>query len=343
MSTASDVVANTLSSITAAQSGVTTAMTNLNNVLSGFSFSSYSPVDAPADVVFTSFPDADATIKTALALFDTEVAAVDFPAMPSLGSLPSGAAAAWSAADWGSLKSLLTAFTSDITGADDVDTVVTKLSSETTQMQVALYAAEVGRKQQALRDVNSAIDAAVGGRGFTYPNSMSTAMKMDAIQKYQLDLSQASRDLVKLIFEWAKSNYQFSLGKQIEAHASDVDFNIRYAGVLVAAYAEEVRALVSQYREEMAGILEKAALAIKAYNARVEVAKLNIEALSADDRHNLAVYAAATQEAIAGFKMITDQVVTVKTQQITAAAQAVSAAASMANAANQVAVGVLNG
>src|SRR6185369_4800927 len=97
------------------------------------------------------------------------------------------------------------------------------------------------------------------------PNCMTQAFMTQALQRFNLGLSDESLKLVDKLFEWAKVNFQFAAEKQIAAHSADTDFNIRYAGVLISAYSEKVKGLLQQYKEEMAGIFDKAAEVMKAY------------------------------------------------------------------------------
>ena len=237
---------------------------------------------------YTPFAESDSAIATALAAYDATLGGISPAALPSAPAVDGYTTPIWNDTFWTNLKSLLTTFTSNITSGDDVDTVVTKLTGETTKLQVALYAADRERKQQALRDAHSAANSAVGARGFTYPNSMTTALKLAAQQQYTFDLSQASRDLVKQIFEWAKSNYQFTVERQISAHSADVDFNIRYADILVRVYSEKVRSILEEYRNKVAGEISKAEQKIKEYTLRLDVTRVNAAIHESDDRIKLA-------------------------------------------------------
>ncbi len=237
---------------------------------------------------YTPFAESDSAIVTAMAAYNTTLGGISPAALPSAPTVDGYTTPVWNDTFWTNLKSLLTTFTSNITAGDDVDTVVTKLTGETTKLQVALYAADRERKQQALRDAHSAANSAVGARGFTYPNSMTTALKLAAQQQYTFDLSQASRDLVKQIFEWAKSNYQFTVERQISAHSADVDFNIRYADVLVRVYSEKVRSILEEYRNKVAGEISKAEQKIKEYTLRLDVTRVNAAIHESDDRIKLA-------------------------------------------------------
>lgn len=401
MSTASDVVANTATYISNAQNTANTAINNLNAAALGWTAVSFSAIANPGTGTYTQFAetdsaiatalsnleslvagtytgfaDGDATIKSALAAFDTALAAIPAPSnLPAAPSLAGYTAPVWSDTFWTNLKNGLSAYLTNVTGSDDVDTLVTKLTSETTKLQVALYAADLERKQQALRDANSAANAATGARGFTFPNSMTVALKLDAQQKYQFDLSQASRELVKLIFEWAKNNYQFSLQQGVAAHLADTDFNLRYADVLLRSFDAQVRNILETYRTTVAGEVSKAEQAVKSYTIRLEVARVNALIAEAADRTKLskveaklkeyaqrldvikvnagivegqdrvkaANYGADVQQHATNVTMAVQTAAANARNKIDAAMAAVNAAASMVSSASQTAIGILTG
>ena len=191
------------------------------------------------------------------------------PSLPAAPTLSGATTAMWSETFWTNLKGKLSAFTDTILGSDDIDVVVTKLTVETSKMQVALYARDYERRTQVLRDLYSAADATTGAAGFTYPNSMTSALKLDAQQKFQFDMSQTARDLITTIFDWAKSNWQFSAQQQVAAHNADVDFNTRYLGVTVQVYQAQVAALVDKYKAEVAAEVAEASARIAEYTAKV--------------------------------------------------------------------------
>lgn len=187
------------------------------------------------------------------------------PVLPAAPSLAGGTTAMWSETFWTNLKSKLALFTDSITGADDIDSAIDKLSSDTTRLQSALYAKEYERKTQTLRDLYSMADATTGAAGFSHPNSMTNALKLDAQQKYQFDLSETSRTLIAGIFDWAKTNYQFSLQQGIAAHGADVEFNVRYLDTTVKVYSATVSALVEKYQADVTAAVSKAELKVKEF------------------------------------------------------------------------------
>jgi Skp family chaperone for outer membrane proteins len=343
MATATDVVNSTASYITAAQNTANSAITTLNSVAAGWTAVNWSDLSAPAQGTYSPFSDADSTIKAALEAFDVTLATIGRPTLPTAPGLSGYNTPIWNDTFWSNLKNLLTNFTGNITGSDDVDTVVTKLTNETTKLQVALYAADLERKQQALRDAHSAANAATGARGFTYPNSMTTALKLDAQQKYMFDLSQTSRDLVKQIFEWAKNNYQFSVQQQISAHNADIDFNMRYAGVLVQVFDTSVRAVLDEYRTAVASEAGKMDQKIKEFTLRLDVTKTNASIVEAKDRIAASNFNALVQQHVATVAKSIETAASNARNKIDAAVATVNAAANMVASASQISIGVLNG
>lgn len=344
MPTASDIVTSTGSYITAAQNSANTAINNLNLAASGWSSTSWSSIAKPTTGAYSLFTaETDAQIKAALDTFDAALAEIIPGSIEAPPTLSGYNAPIWNETFWSNLKNLLTSFTSNITGSDDVDTVVTKLTGETTKLQVALYAADRERKQQALRDAYSAANSATGARGFTFPNSMTTVLKLAAQQQYTFDLSQTSRDLVKNIFEWAKSNYQFTVEKQISAHNADVDFNMRYADVLIRVYSEQVRNVLQEYRDKIAGEIAKAEQKLKAYSIRLDVVKTNASVSSELDRINASNFSTEVQQHATDVAKAVETAASNARNKIDAAVVAVNAAANMVASASQIAIAVVNG
>ena len=343
ITTAAGVADSTAAYITNAQTTANTAITNLNNVASGWTSVTWASLSASALNSYADFGDTDATIKTALTAFDTAMAAIVAPTLGAAPVLTGYNAPIWSDTFWTNLKSLLGTFTANITGSDDVSSVVTKLTSETPELQVALYAADRERKQQALRDQFSAAAATTGARGFSHPNCMTNALRLAAQQGYAFDLSQTSRDLIKLIFEWAKSNYQFSVQQQVSAHNADVDFNMRYAATLIQVYDAEVKNVLEKYRATFVNEATKMEMKIKEYALRLDVTKANNANSEAKDRINASNFGSLVQQHATDVAKSVEAAASNAKNRIDAAVAAVNAAANMVSSASQISIGILNG
>jgi len=198
-----------------------------------------------------------------------DISGLASPTLPTAPSLAGGTAPMWSEAFWSDLKTRIGQVMTNVTGSDDVDTLVTKLTIEQDKMSVALYAKEYERKTQTLRDLYSAAQGATGAKGFSFPNSMTTALQMDAQQKFQFDMSDISRTIITHVFEWAKSNLQFSMQQGISAHNSDTEFNTRYLETTARVYTATVGALVEKYRADVTMAVAKAELKLKEFVEQV--------------------------------------------------------------------------
>jgi hypothetical protein len=196
----------------------------------------------------------------------------DLGALPTAPDLSTFNTPKWSETYWTNLKSTMDGYMTGLLGATDVDNVITSLTNDSTKMQVAFYAQDRERKQQALRDAHSAAAASVGARGFTYPNSMTTALKLAATQQYQFDLSQVSRELVKHIYDWAKTNYQFTIDKSISAHNSDTEWNARYADVLIKSFSAQLDSIFQQAKLRLEYALQR-------LDANIKLNQLTIDSI----------------------------------------------------------------
>lgn len=213
---------------------------------------------------FTKITDFS-TIKTALDAYISDINAIDVSTtIPSPPDLTGFTSAKWSETWWGNLKTEVQRFFTTSTSL-----------TETNAMQDAMYQKDLARRQQTLRDIYSAANSNTAARGFLFPTSLTTALKLDGQQKFQFDAATASRDIYKFVIEWAKSNYQFALDKTITAHNADIEFNIKYMNALVETYRATVLTLLEQYKELVAVAIAKLEAKIKEYQLEVEVAKTN--------------------------------------------------------------------
>lgn len=343
MTTPSDLVTSTTAFIEAMQTQAGIAITSLSNAAADWNAYSWSSVISPtlasADA---NFGVDDSSMATVLDAYKAALASIVLPGtLPIPPDLSGFTATQWNETSWNNLKNLLTDFTATIAGSDDVDTVITKLTSDTDKLQVAMYAADRERKQQALRDTFSAASAATGAEGFTYPNSMTTALQLAAQQQFMFDLSQVSRDLITKLLDWAKSNFQFSVQQGISAHQADIDFNVRYAGVLVSSYEASIRGVMETYREQIAGIISKMETDVKAYSIRLETFKANVAADAEYDKMQLLKYSEDVKQhhsdVLAGIQAQESN----SKNKVTAYAAAAQASATLAGSASQIVVGNL--
>ena len=217
----------------------------------------------------------EATIETAFDAYITTLAAITSPPAITVPDIGSYTASVWDGVDWVALKSKMAVFTNSILDSDDVDTMLATLTSGTTRMQSALFQQGAQRRSQILRDRLSAANAATGALGFTYANFATTAERIAAQQDYSFGLDEVENRLVQMISDWAKTQFQFALARQIDAHASDVDFNIRYAGALAQVYAETAKYELGKFSASVERIVQEAVIKAKEYTVVFEGVRTN--------------------------------------------------------------------
>jgi len=195
---------------------------------------------------------------------------VNFTSLGSFVDLSQFNTPQWSEQYWTNLKNGVANYINTTLSATSLDDTITALTDDTAKLQLAMYSQDAERKQQALRDVYAAADSRTANKGFLFPNSMTTALKLDGQQKFQFDLSQTSRDLQKFIFEWAKTNYQFAIDKGITAHTADTEWNSRYAATLIDAYKTKLASLVEQHKTNLEYAIQKTHAKVEEFQVQVE-------------------------------------------------------------------------
>lgn len=143
--------------------------------------------------------------------------------------------------------------------------------------QDAIFNEDYDRKLQTLNDLLELADAKVGARGFTYPNSQSAILKLDAQQKYQFDLTQIGRDITKLVTEWARQNYQFAIDKGITLEQFHADFTYKYCTGFVDIYKNMILASVEQFKAELSKYIEPIRALTEAAKLPIELGKVNAD------------------------------------------------------------------
>ena len=249
----------------------------------------------------------------------------------------------WSETFWDNLKTTLHDVIGTVTNSTNVDDLIAQLTSDSTRTVSAIYNADLERKQQVLRDAFSAANAQTGHSGFTYPNSMTIAIQLNAQQDHSFALAQTSRDIIKQIFEWAKTSYQFSIGKQIDTHAADVEFNLKYRQMADTAYAEEARRLLLAYETEVSKKIALVEQAVTVYRVGVDAAKLDAELGVKEIELQQQAYSIAVQESLRVAQEAISVTYNYYNNRLSAASSAVTAAASAAASSGQLALGVFNG
>ena len=343
--TATEVADAAGTAITAALVQLNTANTSLNSILAESHYYSFPAPGMPAKpsvsrtfaATFTGIATQMTTINNALSGLAIAANSLTIPAYGSTET------PIWSETYWTNLKTTLTNMIGTVTTSSNVDALITQLTVDSTKTQVAIYAADRDRKQQALRDSFSAASASTGSRGFTYPNSMTTALKLSAQQQYMFDLAQTSRDIIKQIFEWAKTSYQFSIEKQVNVHAADVEFNMQYRRMAEAAFANEAQRLLLEYKTKMS---EKVVLVEQAMNAyRLAFDALQLDATIGREEIDLQLkeYGVLSSVAIQNSQAYANTNAPIYQARLKAAESAVNAITGAVAASSQSALAVFNG
>lgn len=160
---------------------------------------------------------------------------------------------------------------------DSLDTYLEDGGMPSIEFQNAIFNADKERKLQTLNDLYDLADAKIGARGFTYTNSQAIALKLDAQQKHQFDLENISREISKIVTEWAKQIYQFSIEKGISLETFHADFTYKYCTSFVSTYKDLVSASTERFKAELAKYQEPMLAYIQAAQLPLEVDKLNVD------------------------------------------------------------------
>lgn len=336
MATQAEIVTLTSDSLTAMTANVTDAVATLNAIATNWSAISIGTAGVPNLTGLSALYSELATAKTAITSYTAAdlsgaVAAFEDLAVPNLTGYDT---ARWSAADtkWNAVGAGISAMLNNLATSDNLDEIITKLSNPAQRIGLSLMSKDLERKQYVLRDLYSAAESSTGARGFTYPNCITVALKLDAQQKFQFDFAQSARDVMKYITDWAKEVGQSAIQQGIAAHNSDIDFNMRYAREVVSAYSETSRTLIEQYRATLDGIFSKATHQLKEYMVNIDLLKVQADVLTADNGHIISAYTASVSEAVEKIKLaIAKEDAQVKTR-VAAASAAADASAKMAGA-----------
>lgn len=194
--------------------------------------------------------------------------------------------------------------------------------------QDAIFNESYDRNLQTLHDLTELAEAKVGARGFTYPNSMVTILKLDAQQKYQFDRNQINRDVTKLVTEWARQNYHMAIEKGIAFEQFHADFTYKYCTAFVDIYKNMVLASIERFKADLARYTEPIRAYVEAAKLPVELGKVNadiqkanmdafIESNKSHIQEHLGSYGSNVQVLINGFKTTVDALDSVAKQTAT--------------------------
>lgn len=369
ITTAAGLADSTVEYITAMKNKANEEITRLDGFADSWTFGSPATEKTIA-TISGAYTTLAAITAAATVTLDTLTAYSAWTAAPTLVTAPtlsSYTTPQWSETFWTNLKNGIDNFTGTVTNQTTLagaGGMLAQLTSDTDKIQVAFYAEDLQRKQQVLRDLYSAANSQTANKGFLFPTSMTTALKLDAQQKFQFDLSQTSRDLIKFLMEWAKSNWQFTVGQSISAHNSDIDFNTRYCDVLLKSYATTINAELDKFKAQVSQEIEKARTNVLEFQAKVDALikkytvetaavqkvdelelkldEVKISALSAHDKAAVDAWAAWASNAMRASEINVQAMQGQTNAKINAAAQALQGATTVASSATQVALGILS-
>lgn len=340
--TAETIADNASAALVTANASLNTALASLQNVLGELNVFNTPAINLPnkptimRTITLTALTTQLTAIQTALSNVTLAANELIKPVFADLET------PIWNEAYWGSLKTTLTNMIGAVTNNTNVDALIVQLTNDATRTQSALYSKDLERKQQVLRDAFSAADAATGHSGFTYPTSMTTALKLSAQQQHAFSLAQTARDLITQIFEWAKTSYQYAISKQVDVHAADVEFNLRYRQMAESAYADESRRLLLEYETKMSKEMQLVEQAVSAYRVAVDAAKLDVEVGVKEIDLQIQQYSINLQSALQSAQLQLSTTFNYYNQRLTAADSAVRAASAAMASSGQLALGVFN-
>jgi hypothetical protein len=338
MANVDTIISSTTSAVTSLTQQCITAVANLNNLAAGWT--AYN-ITSPATLTLNDYSVLYAELqaaKTSILSYTSAVfnvtlnlAGVDPPTLTTYNT------AQWNESNWTQLHTALDSFISTIGGADDIDTIITKLTSDfTTKREIAIFEKDYERKSQVLRDLYSAASASTGAKGFLYPNIITVALKLKAQQDFQFSLEETGRILINHIYEWAKANWQFSIEKGITAQQADMDFNIRFANLLITRYTAQLNGLIDAYKAQISTIIQQAEHKLKEYMINIELLKTRSSVLTTQDENRVKLYQSQTADVIKRLEMAILQESNITNNKIHAYSAAATASASMATSSSQI-------
>ena len=143
--------------------------------------------------------------------------------------------------------------------------------------QNAIFNEDYDRNLHTLNDLFDLADAKTGARGFNYTNDYGNSLKIDAQVKYQYDRTQVSRNISKLVTEWARENYAMAIKEGIALETFHADFTYKYCTAFVSIYKDVVMALLQRFKAQVELVTAPIDALVKELSAVMEPAKLQFE------------------------------------------------------------------
>lgn len=186
---------------------------------------------------------------------------------------------------WNNITSTLDHFISDLTSQTNLDQVIKVLTDPILAKQNAMYNKDYELKSQALRDSIGAANSATGAKGFLYPNIITVALKMKAQQDFLFSMSQSARDLIKEMFEYSRNIYQFSIEKGITTHEADIEFNMKYADLLIKVYESKLKFVIEDLKAQIELKTQIAKARLEEIGKVIDLLDAEIKAMSEKDKN----------------------------------------------------------
>lgn len=161
--------------------------------------------------------------------------------------------------------------------------------------QDALFNSDRERRLQTLNDSLLAATSQFSVRGFRLPNAMLIAARNEIIQKYQFDDTNQSREIVKLMEEHMRVNWQFCVQQRITTEQFHADFAVKYADM----FNQNIDRIIRAYEADVSAYINTLNADIKRVEAKLSVYKMGVDAQQVDNANEIAV---AAQEIDLAFK-----------------------------------------
>ena len=207
--------------------------------------------------------------------------------------------------------------------------------------QDAIFDADKERKTRALADALDLISAQTSGRGFRYANVQTNAAMIDLTEKYQFDLENQSRDITRLVTEWARQNYQFGIQQGIGIETVQMDFAIKYADLFIRQYETLLMAVLEKYRIQIQVQLEVLRDKLEAIKALIDAKKAQAEITVEEQRLRIEKAQVQVTEALGRYHGAIEDLGNNLMRQIEAASHFASTAAGIIQASTNSVLGVM--
>lgn len=159
-------------------------------------------------------------------------------------------------------------------------------------MQTAIFNTDIERKKQTLDDALLRVNANFGARGFRVPSHLLTGPRNEIIQKFQFDLENQSREIVKLMEEHYRQNVIAALSNGIQLETMLSEFTNKYDQLYIALmelavkkYTALIQAEISKFDakvKRMEAEISRMRIRLEIYKTQVEWKRLALDKVRID-------------------------------------------------------------